>query len=162
MRVSLYDVAVSEKSLHREDEVAVIECNIDDMPGEAFSYISPRIIKMGALDSALIPITMKKCRPAVLLQVICRPEDIAKFADFLLKETATLGVRYRIEKRFKLNREIRKVETPWGSVSAKFAFDIKGKTIRIKPESASVAKLAEKENIPYIEMYKKVEKLLQD
>lgn len=156
LRVSLYEweeghLELGLSGLPR-DEVVVIECNIDDMPGEALSWISPKIMEAGALDFTVIPVSMKKGRQGFILQVICKPDEVAKFADFLLKETTTIGVRYRTEKRIKLNREIRKIDTPWGEVIAKFAMDSDGNVIKLKPEYESVAKLAEREGVPYLVM----------
>ena len=161
IRVSVYSGTESDVRLFSEDEVAVIECNIDDMSGEVISWISPRIMDAGALDFSVIPITMKKGRPGVMLQVISPPDQIAKFADFLLKESSTIGVRYRVEKRLKLNREIRKIDTPWGEISAKFATDAEGNIVKIKPEFESIAKLAADHNVSYLEMYEKVKLLPQ-
>lgn len=164
LRVSLYDggdevpLELGLSDLPR-DEVVVMECNIDDMPGETLSWISPKIMEAGALDFTVIPVTMKKGRQGFILQVICKSDEIAKFADFLLKETTTIGIRYRTENRIKLNREIRKIETSWGEILAKFAFDSDGKVIKVKPEYESVAKLAEREGVPYLEMYDRIRSL---
>ncbi|MFZ2653855.1 MAG: nickel pincer cofactor biosynthesis protein LarC [Victivallales bacterium] len=132
-----------------KDRIAVLECNIDDMPGENFSYVCPELLRMGALDYALIPVYMKKGRPGIILQVICKAEAVAKFADFMLKETSTLGVRFRMEERKILAREQREYETPWGIVGAKLAFDRKGRAVRCKPEFESCAKLAKSTGMGY-------------
>lgn len=160
IRVSLYRECASEEVLFSEDEVGVLECNIDDMQGEVFSWLSDKLINKGVLDFSLIPVTMKKGRPGIILQVICSVDKIVKFADLLLKESTTLGVRYRIEKRFKLDREVRSIDTPWGKISAKFAKDRDGSLIKVKPEFESVVKLAEESNISYLEMYEKIRKEL--
>ena len=127
---------------NKSNTVAVIECNIDDMPGEAFTHIGEEVLGMGALDYALIPVIMKKGRPGVILQVICKDDEVAKFADFILRETTTLGIRYRIENRIILRREIRKIKTPWGTADVKMAFDSNGNILKYKPEYESCAKLA--------------------
>jgi uncharacterized protein (TIGR00299 family) protein len=160
IRVSLYRECASEEVLFSEDEVGVLECNIDDMQGEVFSWLSDKLINKGVLDFSLIPVTMKKGRPGIILQVICSVDKIVKFADLLLKESTTLGVRYRIEKRFKLDREVRSIDTPWGKISAKFAKDRDGSLIKVKPEFESVVKLAEESNLSYLEMYEKIRKEL--
>jgi uncharacterized protein (TIGR00299 family) protein len=160
IRVSLYRECASEEVLFSEDEVGVLECNIDDMQGEVFSWLSDKLINKGVLDFSLIPVTMKKGRPGIILQVICSVDKIVKFADLLLKESTTLGVRYRIEKRFKLDREVRSLDTPWGKISAKFAKDRDGSLIKVKPEFESVVKLAEESNLSYLEMYEKIRKEL--
>ena len=159
LRLSLYcDSTDKTSAKYAEDEVAVIECNIDDMSGELFSWLAERLPEIGALDFAFIPVIMKKNRPGNIIQVICRPNDVAKFADFLLKETTTIGVRYRIEKRFKLNREIRKISTKLGDIAVKVVKDNTGTEIKSKPEYEDIAKIAKEQNIPFREANQKIKK----
>ena len=141
--------------------VAVIECNIDDMPGEAFTHIGEEILGMGALDYAVMPVMMKKGRPGLILKVICKEDEVAKFADFILRETTTLGIRYRTENRIILRREIRKIKTPWGAVDVKIAFDSQGNVLKYKPEYESCAKLAKASKTGYNQMFEKVRAHIQ-
>ncbi|MCX6986286.1 MAG: nickel pincer cofactor biosynthesis protein LarC [Lentisphaerae bacterium] len=141
--------------------VAVIECNIDDMPGEAFTHIGEEILGMGALDYAVIPAMMKKGRPGLILQVICKEDEVAKFADFILRETTTLGIRYRTENRIILRREVRKIKTPWGAVDVKVAFDSSGNILKCKPEYESCAKLAKASKTGYSPMFENIRAYLQ-
>ncbi len=154
LRVSMIRCPVSRKA--DIEKIAVLECNIDDMPGESFSYVCPELLRMGALDYALIPVYMKKGRPGIILQVICRPDGIARFAEFVLRETSTLGVRYRLEERKFLMRDEREYETPWGMVGAKLAFDRKGKLLKCKPEFESCARLAKRTGTGYLSMAEKI------
>lgn len=150
LRTSIIDCGpIADK---KTNAVAVIECNIDDMPGEAFTHVGESILAMGALDYAVVPVMMKKGRPAVILQVICKDAEVAKFADFILRETTTLGIRYRLEDRIILSREIRKIKTPWGVVDVKIAFDSHGNILKYKPEYESCAKLAKVSKIGYSRM----------
>jgi hypothetical protein len=154
-------VDLKRDQVNKSGTVAVIECNIDDMPGEAFTHVGEEILGMGALDYALIPVIMKKGRPGVILQVICKDEEVAKFADFILHETSTLGIRYRIENRIILSREIRKIKTPWGTVDVKIAFDSKGNILKYKPEYESCVKLAKSSKTGYNQMLEKIRAHLQ-
>ncbi len=159
LRTSIIDCSTPAKK--KSNSVAVIECNIDDMPGEAFTHVGEEILGMGALDYALIPVMMKKGRPAVILQVICAEGEVAKFADFILRETTTLGIRYRIEERIILRREIRKIKTPWGAVDVKIAFDSQGDILKCKPEYESCAKLARSSKSGYAKMFEEIRKHIQ-
>lgn len=47
----------------------VLETNIDDMQGEAYSYLMDSLFSVGALDVYYTPIFMKKNRPAVMVRV---------------------------------------------------------------------------------------------
>lgn len=147
---------------YQTDRIGVIECNLDDMSGEAFSWIAPRLLELGALDYSLLPVQMKKDRPGILLQVLCLPDEIAKFADFLLRETSSLGVRYRIDNRFKLDREILKIETPWGKAVIKVAKDAHGNKVKCKPEYDNCAKLAAANKLTFLEMQNKLNSYISD
>lgn len=101
------------------DEVTVMETNIDDCTGEVLSYTMERLFEAGALDVFFTPIFMKKNRPAYRLTVTCQKEDLGTMRDILFKETTTIGMRYRHEKRFVLKRQIKEVATPYGPVRMK-------------------------------------------
>ena len=75
------------------DRVAELRCNLDDMTGEDVAFAAETLLAAGALDVWTAPITMKKGRPAVLLTVLCRPEDADGLTALLLRHTTTLGVR---------------------------------------------------------------------
>ena len=62
---------------------------------------------------------MKKNRPAVLLQVLSKPETMAPLQTILLNETTTLGVRSYEVDRLSLPRSIESIKTPWGRIRIK-------------------------------------------
>lgn len=122
-------------------QVTLLECNIDDMTGEALGYALERLLEAGALEAWFTPIYMKKNRPAVLLSVLCRLEESDALAAVLLRETSTLGVRRRmVERTIAQRREIR-VETQWGPVRCKVKL-FNGETISVKPEYDDCARIA--------------------
>lgn len=131
------------------DKIGVVECSMDDFGGEAFTYIGERLLEAGALDFAIIPATMKKGRPGVIVSVICDPEHIPALARILLRETTTLGVRWRVEKRHILNRVIVDIDTPYGKVPLKVAFDGDGVVLKAKPEQRKIEELARERNLDY-------------
>ncbi len=61
LRVSILEDS-SKKSIGFNDEITVLECNIDDLPAEHLTYIGPQLLKLKALDYAIIPATIKKGR----------------------------------------------------------------------------------------------------
>jgi uncharacterized protein (TIGR00299 family) protein len=101
--------------------VCVVECNIDDMPGEAAGYALERLFEAGALDAFFTPIYMKKNRPAYRITAICSPDKRQDIERVLLAETTTLGVRVYEARRTTLPRRVETVETPWGTVRVKIA-----------------------------------------
>jgi uncharacterized protein (DUF111 family) len=103
------------------------------------------------------PIQMKKNRPGVLLSVLS-PAD-ADTADALtmivMRETSTLGVRtFPPAHRFKADRRMNEVETPWGSVRVKEKWlGEQGQTMRLvaaSPEYEDCARLARVSGEPIV------------
>ena len=129
--------------------VTVIETNIDDMPGEHLSYIGPKLLKIGAIDYVIIPVTMKKNRQGFIIQAICEPSDAEKVAEFLLKNTSAIGVRYYQTNRVVLDRKSEVIDTELGPVRVKYSYDRNGQLLKAKPEQEDIAKIAEKNKIGY-------------
>ena len=92
---------------------------------------------------------MKKGRPGVIVSVLCDPEHIPALARILLRETTTLGVRWRVEKRHILNRVIVDIDTPYGKVPLKVAFDGDGVVLKAKPEQRKIEELARERGLDY-------------
>ncbi len=79
--------------------VAVLETALDDCSPQVIAYVAEKVLAAGALDVMLTPVVMKKGRPGTLLTVLCEPDRSGVFAEMLLRETSTLGVRVREEQR---------------------------------------------------------------
>ena len=129
------------------DQVALLECNIDDMTGEALGYALERLLDVGALDAWFTSIIMKKGRPGVMLSVLCRPEDAPALRQVMLRETTTLGVRWRLTEREIAERSTDTVETPWGPVRRKLK-RLAGRIVSAKPEYEDCARLAREHDVP--------------
>lgn len=136
---------------YQRERVAVAETNIDDMNPQIYDYLIGKLLDMGALDVFLVPTQMKKNRPGTLLTVLCAPEKIGEFADFLLRETTTIGLRWRIDNRTTARRSIREVQTPYGTVRIKVA-EVNGNTINATPEYEDCKRLALENNVPLKEI----------
>lgn len=139
----------------REETVFVLETAIDDMNPELYSYITGKLIGEGALDAYTTPLYMKKGRPANLLTVICREDNYEKLMELIFKETTTMGVRFREERRRVLERSIEEIELDWGKVNIKIGFADKDKKIpvQIAPEYEDCRKIAEEKGAPLKEVY---------
>jgi len=129
------------------EQVAVLETNIDDMNPQIYDYLIQRILEKGALDVFLVPVQMKKNRPGTLLTIICAPDAVQDFSDFLIKETTSLGVRWRIENRFRTDRHFRELETKYGPVGFKIA-TAAGKVVNVTAEYEDCKRLAVEKGIP--------------
>ena len=154
-RPNVLRVSLMEQDVNRffDDTVVVIETSIDDMPGEFLSHIVPELLEMGCFDYAIIPATMKKNRQGFVLQVICPPEKLNAISEYILKNTSTIGVRYRIEQRKILKRKSIKVGTSYGEVCVKLAFDENDTLLKFKPELDDVSEIAEKHSLGFQQIY---------
>jgi uncharacterized protein (TIGR00299 family) protein len=136
---------------HDFERVAVVETNIDDMNPQIYDYLIQKMLEMGALDVFLLPAHMKKNRPGTLVTVICAPERIDEFADFLMRETTTIGLRWRIDNRTKARRSIQEVQTKYGPVKVKVA-ELGGGSINAAPEYDDCKRLALAKRVPLKEL----------
>jgi uncharacterized protein (TIGR00299 family) protein len=139
------------KGRPEQDTVTRLSCNLDDATGETLAYAQEQLLAAGALDVWFTPIQMKKGRPATMLSMLCCPEDAEELAALILRETPTLGVRYHTESRFKAGREMRRVETPWGTVRVKLKV-LDGQVISASPEHEDCAALAREAGVPLTEV----------
>ncbi|MHB1357937.1 MAG: nickel pincer cofactor biosynthesis protein LarC2 [Anaerolineae bacterium] len=130
-----------------QDCVARLECNIDDMTGEALGFALEQVLSAGALDAWFTPIQMKKNRPAVLLTLLCREEERERFCQLLLAQTSTLGVRWHTLIRSITERAADTVTTPYGAVRRKLKM-LDGQVVAIKPEYEDCARLAREQLLP--------------
>ncbi|MBQ6384495.1 MAG: nickel pincer cofactor biosynthesis protein LarC [Clostridia bacterium] len=129
------------ESAGSRDRIVKLECNLDDMTGEAVSFAMQALLKAGALDVYTQAIGMKKSRPGILLSVLCRPEDADWMAALMMKHTTTLGIRRQDMDRYVLDRSIETVETVYGSVRVKKAHGLGVR--KMKAEYDDLAALAE-------------------
>ena len=91
------------------EELCVVECNLDDITGEAVGYASAALFARGALDVWTVASTAKKSRPALVLHCLCRPAQRAAVLEALFSETTSLGVRVRPVERCSLRRSVRTI-----------------------------------------------------
>ncbi|MCD8123263.1 MAG: nickel pincer cofactor biosynthesis protein LarC [Clostridiales bacterium] len=141
-----------------------LESNIDDADGENFGYVMERLLKAGARDVFYVPVYMKKNRPAYMLSVLCRAEDVPVMEHIIFRETTTIGIRRNRMERTVLDRRIEAVQTPLGEAMVKLCdlpgtqpADASGKPgIRCYPEYESVVRLCREHDKPYREVYNMV------
>jgi uncharacterized protein (TIGR00299 family) protein len=134
------------------DWVTVIETNIDNMAGELLGGLMDRLLAAGALDVSYIPMQMKKNRPAVMLTIICRPEEGDAMAQLLLSETSTLGVRMQQVQRLKAQRTQQQIETPLGTLLVKVK-RLGSHIISASPEYEECRRIALERGISLEEVY---------
>ena len=125
--------------------VSELCCNIDDMTGEDIGFAVNRLLEEGALDVYTTPIYMKKNRPAVMLNCMCKDTDKEKMLKLIFKHTSTIGVREHISNRYILNKKQITLNTSLGIIRAKESagFGVK----KLKAEYEDIANAARENNI---------------
>jgi uncharacterized protein (TIGR00299 family) protein len=103
------------------ESILRIECEIDDMNPQLFEPLGDRLVSAGALDIYLTPVVMKKGRPGTLVTVLAPIDHRDRLCDILFRETTTIGVRFDVVERQKLDRRWVEVAVPGGSVRVKVA-----------------------------------------
>ena len=117
LRIVLADVDVARAG--PSERATIVACDVDDMSPEYVAGAAERARLAGALDVALVAVTMKKGRQGTRIEILCRPEDAPRFEALLLRETTTIGVRRSEVDRVVLAREEATV-------------DVLGHTVRVK------------------------------
>lgn len=133
--------------------VIVIECDIDDMNPQIYDYALKKLFDAGALDVNLMPIQMKKTRPATRIHVVSPWDKKDALIDILLKETTTFGVRYFPVERRVLTRELKMKRTKFGKVRFKIGMDLNGNVLKKVLEYEDAVKIARRTGKPLAEVY---------
>jgi pyridinium-3,5-bisthiocarboxylic acid mononucleotide nickel chelatase len=134
---------------HRHEEgemVTVIETALDDLSPQVLAYVAEKALAAGALDVMLTPVVMKKGRPGTLLTVLCDPAESATFEQMILRETTTLGVRVRRDRRVCLERRHAPVETAYGAIRMKIGLE-NGEERNAAPEFEDCRAAAERHGV---------------
>ena len=129
------------------EEVVVLEATIDDMSPQLYEHVLDRLLAAGARDVFLVPVIMKKSRPATMLRVLATPADRDRLAGIVFAETSTIGLRHATWGRIVLPRAERTVETPYGAVRVKIAHAPDG-TPNVAPEFEDCRRLAAERGVP--------------
>jgi uncharacterized protein (TIGR00299 family) protein len=148
-----------QASAEKTVDATVMECNIDDMNPERYSYIMEQLFAAGADDVFLQTIIMKKTRPAVTVSVLCAPEKAETMQHILFVETSTLGIRYYQVRKIMLDRRSETIDTPWGQVRTKEAY-YQGKKLKVKPEYDDCAAIARNHNLSIEKVYEQVQHVI--
>ena len=134
-------------------EVAVVECEVDDLAGEGFGYLMERLLAAGALDVYFTPLVMKKSRPGTLVSMLCRRPQLEELAGILLLESGSLGCRYHLAARIEAERDSVDVETAFGRVRIKRG-RLGGRMVAAAPEYEDCRRLALAAGVPWRDVYR--------
>jgi uncharacterized protein (TIGR00299 family) protein len=137
-----------------EQTVVVLETAIDDMPANLVGALPASLLEAGALDAWLAPVVMKKGRPGHHLTVLCPPALAPALAERIVRETPTLGVRVRQERRWVAGRRIERVPTSLGEIGVKVK-RIGGADVDAVPEMEDVRAAAARLGLPLAEAHRR-------
>nr|MCR5715508.1 LarC family nickel insertion protein [Lachnospiraceae bacterium] len=130
------------------DQILKLECNLDDVTGEALGYTMELLMAEGARDVYFAPIYMKKQRPAYLLSVLCQPGDRERMEELIFENTTTIGIRRCLMERTVLERKTYEMQSPEGVLAVK-EIRLPNGQIRIWPEYESVKLLAKQKGLSW-------------
>jgi uncharacterized protein (TIGR00299 family) protein len=129
------------------ERIVKIECEIDDMNPQLFGPLMDHLTEAGALDVFYAAVQMKKNRPGTLVTVIAPPARRDAMTAVLFAHSTTIGVRYQDMQRDTLEREIRAIETPVGTIRFKVATRA-GRVLNAAPEFEDCARIAAERGLP--------------
>jgi pyridinium-3,5-bisthiocarboxylic acid mononucleotide nickel chelatase len=119
-----------------------------------------KLFENGAQDVFLVPIIMKKSRPAVQLKILCSSDVQQIIENIILKETTSLGLRYHQVTKSMLDRKIRTIETLYGPIRVKEAF-YDNNSVKYKAEYDDCVKAAIQKGVSLSEVYEEVSRCMK-
>jgi pyridinium-3,5-bisthiocarboxylic acid mononucleotide nickel chelatase len=125
----------------------VLEANVDDLDPRVWPTVLTALLEAGAADAWLVPIVMKKGRPAHTLCVLAHDAKREPLRDMIFALTSTLGVRETPVSRVALDRAWRAVPLRGGEVRIKVGLRA-GRIVQAAPEFDDVAALARARGMP--------------
>jgi uncharacterized protein (TIGR00299 family) protein len=141
----------SMQSAGDDDEVLVIETTVDDVPPQTLAHACERLFEAGALDVFTSTVTMKKGRCGHQLTVLTRADRFEELSRSLIEHTSTLGLRFRREGRVEVERRVRRVRTPWGTIRVKTGH-LGDREVRVWPEYEDCAAAARRHGLTLAEV----------
>jgi len=136
---------------HEVDRVWILESDIDDATPQQLAACCEQLLNSGALDVAQIPLHMKKGRSGTRLHVLAGTSRVAALETILLTQTSSIGVRRWSAERTKCLRRMCTVETPWGPLAGKCAWQ-PNRRWRFAAEYDDVVRIAEQQGVSVAEV----------
>jgi uncharacterized protein (DUF111 family) len=138
LRITIAEVPLRDVA---SDELVEVVTDVDDMTPEYLAAAVERIRAAGALDVVLLPTIMKRGRPAVRIEALTDPANLAAVQATVLTATSAIGLRCRRVDRVALPRIVEEVAVEGHPVAVKFVTLPNG-PLRAKPEFEDVQRVA--------------------
>ncbi|MDQ8702559.1 nickel pincer cofactor biosynthesis protein LarC [Streptomyces sp. LHD-70] len=134
----------------RDATDVVLEANVDDMDPRLWPGVLTALLTDGASDAWLVPILMKKGRPAHTLRVLVPVARVAAVRERMFRETSTIGVRDWAVHKTALERTwVPAAVLDGQTVPVKVAHR-GGTIVRATPEFEDVVALATTQGLPVV------------
>jgi hypothetical protein len=130
-----------------ESILSILESNVDDLDPRVWPSVLATLLEAGAADAWLVPIVMKKGRPAHTLAVLTSPDTRDALRRLMFELTSTTGVREVAVHRTALARTSVPVAVMGGQVRIKVAY-LGGEIIHATPEFDDAAAIAAAHALP--------------
>jgi uncharacterized protein (TIGR00299 family) protein len=127
--------------------MSVLETNVDDMDPRVWPTVLTSLLNAGAADAWLVPIVMKKGRPAHTLAVLTPGPRRDALRRLIFELTSTIGVREVAVTRIALDRFWVPLPVEGGQVRLKVAHR-GGEVVHATPEFDDAAQVAAERRVP--------------
>jgi uncharacterized protein (TIGR00299 family) protein len=134
-------------SAERGDPAVLLEANVDDLDPRLWPGVLNELLAAGASDAWLVPIVMKKGRPAHTLSVLAHPGRASTLREVMLSQTTTIGVRQHAIEKYALPRAWVDLEVEGAQVAVKLAHR-HGLILQVSAEFDDVAAVAGRQQRP--------------
>ena len=148
LRLLVGEQSDSAIEAHQSEPISVLVAVVDDATPQVVSYACELLLEAGAWDVYRSTVQMKKGRTGVEVTVLSNPDRLPALREILFRETTTIGLRWSIEQKIALDREIVEVETQWGKVGIKVARWPSGRVANALPEYEHCRALAGEHSLP--------------
>ncbi len=129
--------------------------NVDDMTAEEIAFGTEELLRCGAKDVFVSPVTMKKSRQGTLVTVLFAKDKREEIIRLIFKHFSTLGIRETLCRRYFMKRSVTTVETKYGAVRRK---DSEGYgQVKSKYEYDDLARIARENDLSIGEIKKSLE-----
>jgi uncharacterized protein (TIGR00299 family) protein len=135
------------------EQVIVVQCDVDDLPGEYVPPLLEAVLAAGALDCTATPLVMKKGRPGVRIEALAEAATLGAVKGALFHAGSSIGVRHWAAARTVLPRRVETVSWRGEEVRVKRSA-LPGGGERAKPEYEDVARAAARLGITPLAAYR--------
>lgn len=152
LRVFLIEAEGEQGVLGAGRPMTLVECTVDDVPGETLAWMIPRLLEAGAVDAWTLAGTGRKGRPVTEVRALCEPALADRVVAVVFSEGVSLGVRTVDCRRPQLDRRTVMVATSYGTIPVKVGL-FRGAAVSVKPEHDACAAAARQADVPLIRVF---------